>query len=176
MLTHLVDDLRTLALTDAGQITLERTPTDIISLTERVIEHFQPQASTQQVSMIISPLKKAPLIITVDPIRVEQMLSNLLSNALRYTPQGGEINVTINDLPGMVELIVHDSGSGIPEEALPFVFERFYRVDKSRSRSEGGTGLGLAIARNLARAQGGDLTASNHEKGGALFTLTLPVE
>jgi two-component system sensor histidine kinase MtrB len=74
-----------------------------------------------------------------------------------------------------VQLTVHDSGPGIPDEALPYIFERFYRADRSRSRLEGGTGLGLAIARQLARAQGGDLTAANYPLGGAVFTLTLPI-
>jgi signal transduction histidine kinase len=100
----------------------------------------------------------------------------LLSNALRYTPPGGQIDVAITALPKVARLTIHDSGPGIPEDALPFIFERFYRADKSRSRIEGGSGLGLAIARNLARAHGGDLTATNHASGGALFTLTLPLD
>ena len=93
---------------------------------------------------------------------------------MRYTPAGGQIDVVITPMSKVVRLTVHDSGPGIPEDALPLIFERFYRADKSRSRTEGGTGLGLAIALNLARAHGGDLTATNHASGGALFTLTLP--
>jgi signal transduction histidine kinase len=176
MLTRLVDDLRTLALADAGQIILERIPTDLPTLAVRVVEHFQPQAASQQVSLGIVPPKTPIPLIPLDPIRVEQMLTNLLSNALRYTPSGGQVELTIIAMPKAVRLTVHDSGPGIPEEALPFIFERFYRADKSRTRSEGGRGLGLAIARNLARAHGGDLTATNHASGGALFTLTLPLE
>jgi signal transduction histidine kinase len=174
LLTHLVDDLRTLALTDAGQINLERTPTDLTLLTQRVVELFQPQAAAQQVRLRLTTPAIPPKPLSLDPIRVEQMLSNLISNALRYTPIGGTIDVTIADLPDITRLTVHDSGPGIPEESLPFIFDRFYRADKARSRSEGGSGLGLAIARNLARAHGGDLTATNHASGGALFTLILP--
>jgi signal transduction histidine kinase len=175
MLAHLVEDLRTLALADAGQIVLERIPTDLTSLAMRIVEHFQPQATAQQARMnMLPPVAPLPLI-PLDPIRVEQMLTNLLSNALRYTPQGGQIDVAVTASPKVARLTVHDSGPGIPEEALPFIFERFYRVDKSRSRTEGGSGLGLAIARNLARAHGGELTATNHASGGALFTLTLPM-
>jgi signal transduction histidine kinase len=176
MLTHLVDDLRTLALADAGQIELVRTPTSLPSLVERVVDHFKPQAATQQVTLtLLQPAISIPHL-SLDPIRLEQMLTNLLSNALRYTPLGGKIELTITPLPKVVRLTVHDTGPGIPPDALPFIFERFYRADKSRTRTEGGSGLGLAIARNLARAHGGDLTATNHASGGALFTLTLPLD
>jgi signal transduction histidine kinase len=176
LLTHLVDDLRTLALADAGQIELERTPTDLPTLARRVVEQFQPQAALNQVTLHFSPPATELQLIPLDPIRLEQMLTNLLSNALRYTPQGGQIEVAMIQIPKFACLTVRDSGQGIPQDALPFIFERFYRADKSRSRAEGGSGLGLAIARNLARAHGGDLTATNHASGGALFTLTLPIE
>jgi two-component system sensor histidine kinase BaeS len=176
LLTHLVEDLRTLALADAGQIKLERIPTDLTSLVDRIVDQFQPQAATQQVNLTLSPPTTPMPPLSLDPIRVEQMLTNLLSNALRYTPPGGSINVAITAMPKSARLTVHDSGPGIPEDALPFIFDRFYRVDKSRSRSEGGSGLGLAIARNLARAHGGELTAANHASGGALFTLLLPMD
>jgi signal transduction histidine kinase len=175
LLTRLVEDLQTLALADAGQIVLERTPTDLISLAERVVEKFQPQAASHHVSLGFSPPAASIPLLSLDPVRLEQMLTNLLSNALRYTPPGGQIGVVITPNSKVVRLTVHDSGPGIPDEALPFIFERFYRADRSRSRTEGGSGLGLAIARNLARLHGGDLTASNHPSGGALFTLTLPL-
>ena len=176
LLTRLVEDLRTLALADAGQIELERTPTDLPALVGRVVERFQPQAATQQVRLILSPPAASLPPLSLDPIRLEQMLTNLLSNALRYTPAGGQVELAISGTPDAARLTVHDSGPGIPADALPFIFERFYRADKSRSRLEGGSGLGLAIARNLARAHGGDLTAANHPSGGALFTLTLPAD
>jgi two-component system sensor histidine kinase BaeS len=175
LLTRLVEDLRTLALADAGQIELERSSTDLTSLVERVVERFQPQASSQQVSLSLHPPVTPLPKISADPIRLEQVLTNLLSNALRYTPIAGNIELTLSTIDGSARLSVHDSGPGIPEESLPYIFERFYRVEKSRARAEGGTGLGLAIARQLARAHGGDLTATNHASGGALFTLILPV-
>jgi signal transduction histidine kinase len=175
MLTRLVDDLRTLALADAGQIELERTSIDLPALVERVVDRFQPQAHSQQVGMtIISPQSPIP-ILSADPTRLEQVLTNLLSNALRYTPTGGQIELAFSSANGVVRLNIHDSGPGIPEQALPHIFERFYRADKSRARAEGGSGLGLTIARQLARLHGGDLTAANHLSGGAVFTLTLPV-
>jgi signal transduction histidine kinase len=176
LLTHLVEDLRTLALADAGQIVLERTPTDLASLVGQVVERFLPQALTQQVKLVVQPPPTAFPEVLLDPIRLEQILTNLLSNAMRYTPAGGQVELTLASMPSSVLVRVHDSGSGIPPESLPYIFGRFYRVDKARNRSEGGSGLGLAIARQLARAHGGDLTVVNHPAGGAEFTLTLPVD
>jgi signal transduction histidine kinase len=175
LLTHLVEDLRTLALADAGQIDLERTPTDLASLVGRVVERFQPQAVTQQVKLIILPPVPPVPEVLLDPIRLEQILTNLLSNAMRYTPAGGQVELALASTHTTVLVHVHDSGAGIPPESLPYIFGRFYRVDKSRNRSEGGSGLGLAIARQLARAHGGDLTVANHPSGGAVFTLILPL-
>ncbi len=173
LLTRLVEDLRTLALADAGQLALERTPTDIVNLAERVMGRFQSQARTSQIGLHLSSPKDCPPI-SLDPGRVEQILGNLISNALRYTPAGGEIDLKLYCSPTALHLEIHDSGPGIPEEALPHLFERFYRVDKARSRAEGGSGLGLAIARQLAQAHGGRLIAENHPQGGAVFTLVLP--
>ena len=174
LLTRLVDDLRTLAMADAGQLTLERTPADLGELVRQVVERFQPQADRQGVKLELAMPGKTPLV-SVDAIRVEQILTNVLSNGLRYTPQGGTIWVNVQGKGPEVIVTVRDSGPGIPEESLPFVFERFYRVDKARARAEGGSGLGLAIARQLARAHGGELSAANHPQGGAVFTLSLPV-
>ncbi len=175
LLTHLVEDLRTLALADAGQIELERTPTDLITLLRNVMERFQPQAVSQQVNLIVTPPADPLPAVLVDPIRIEQILTNLLSNAMRYTPPGGMISLAIALTLTTALVRVHDSGPGIPAEAIPYIFGRFYRVEKSRNRMAGGSGLGLAIARQLARAHGGDLTVANHPSGGAVFTLILPL-
>ena len=174
LLNRLVDDLQTLALADAGQLPLEIIPTDFQGLAERVVERFTPQAASQSIELHI---EKSPLqlpLIPLDPIRVEQILGNLLSNALRHAPPKSQVEIAITNTPTKVQLTVRDSGPGIPPDALPRVFERFYRADKSRSRMEGGTGLGLAIARQIAQAHAGNLTAGNHPQGGAIFTLTLP--
>jgi signal transduction histidine kinase len=194
LLTRLVEDLRTLALADAGQLPLERTPTDFPALAQRTVERFRPQAEARQVDLRITlpaPSASSPLL-HLDPMRVEEIIGNLLSNALRFTPPGGQIECRVSfarasageqvNYPSQPArptsrcafFTVHDSGPGIPPEALPHVFERFYRADHARSRAEGGTGLGLAIARQLAVSHGGSLTAANHPQGGALFTLALP--
>jgi len=175
MLTRLVDDLRTLALADAGQLTLERAATDLPGLVAGIVERFQSKAKGQDVHLVLEPAQVHLPLLDLDAIRVEQVLTNLLSNGLRYTPPGGTIHIAMQSMGPEVEVAVHDSGSGIPEDALPFVFERFYRVDKARARAEGGSGLGLTIARQLARAHGGELSAANHPEGGAVFTLRLPV-
>jgi signal transduction histidine kinase len=184
LLNRLVDDLRTLALADAGQLTLERIPTNFPALVERIVERFRPSVAARQVDLRLDlPASPAPPVIC-DPIRIEQIISNLLSNALYHTPEGGKIECRLSEssnaagaLPVVQQTIiltVRDTGAGLPAEALPRIFERFYRADKARTRSEGGAGLGLAIARQLAEAHGGSLAAANYPAGGAIFTLTLP--
>jgi two-component system sensor histidine kinase BaeS len=180
LLTHLVEDLRTLALAESGQLTLERAPVNFPALVKSIIERFGPQADARQIVIDLNCADSIPTL-SLDPFRIEQILGNLLSNALRYTPQNGRIHLDIQSYvrrnnTQMIQLDLHDSGPGIPEESLPHVFERFYRADRSRSRAEGGTGLGLAIARQLAEAHGGSLSAKNHPQGGAVFTMTIPVE
>jgi two-component system OmpR family sensor kinase/two-component system sensor histidine kinase BaeS len=184
LLARLVDDLRTLALADAGQLSLEKGPVDLPGLVGQVVERFRPQAESRPVRIGVVP-SAGPggfPALRADPQRIEQILNNLLSNALRYTPNGGAIEIRLDLAPAAAGLrpaakvSVRDSGPGIPPESLPRVFERFYRADRARSRAEGGSGLGLAISRQLAHLHGGDLTAANSPTGGAVFTLTLPVE
>jgi signal transduction histidine kinase len=174
LLTRLVEDLRTLAMADAGRLDLQLTPTDLTDLVGRVARRFEPQAAEKDVLIDLS-LDEACPRLWVDPQRIQQILHNLLSNALRYSPTGGRITQGLICHPDHVSLTIRDYGPGIPEDALPSIFERFYRADRSRSRAEGGTGLGLSIARKLAQAHGGDLTVENHPKGGAIFQLDLPV-
>jgi two-component system, OmpR family, sensor histidine kinase BaeS len=174
LLTRLVEDLRTLALAEAGQLTLDRMELDLDLLARRLVDRFRPQASSSQVEIAYDAPPAPPPAVPADPARIEQIMGNLLTNALRHTAPGGRINIDVWTNQQGVNISVHDSGPGIPEQALPRIFERFYRADPSRSREEGGSGLGLAIARQLARAHGGDLTAANHPAGGAVFTLVLP--
>ena len=177
LLTRLVEDLRTLALAESGQLSLEKTVVGVQELITRISATFQAQATERQICLSLPDWSKdgiAFLEVSGDPMRLEQILGNLLSNALRYTPTGGEIKISVEDAGEQVKIMVMDSGPGIPEADLPYIFERFYRADRSRSRAEGGSGLGLTIARNLAVAHGGWLEAANSPQGGAVFTLTLP--
>ena len=175
LLARLVDDLRTLALADSGELKLEMAPLNLSQLAQRVIERFRPEAEMRGVNLVLAGAPSGPVSIRGDANRIEQVLNNLLSNALRHTPSGGQVSLRIDLKDGWVETHLADTGSGIPPESLPRVFERFYRADKSRSREEGGTGLGLAIARQLAVAHGGDIRAANRPGGGAEFTVRLPV-
>lgn len=171
-LTRLVEDLRILALADAKELRLEQAPVHLRLLATNVLARFEPAGLERSISFSLNA-QEDPVVVG-DPLRIEQILNNLLANALRYSPQGGSVEISIVTQDGNIALSVHDSGPGIPESALPHLFERFYRVDRSRSRDEGGTGLGLAIARQLAALMGGTLSAVNHPLGGAVFTLVLP--
>jgi signal transduction histidine kinase len=177
LLNRLVDDLRTLALADAGQLELNKTRLNLKNLTERVTKRYKPGAMEKGVSLIHKNeggTTPDQYTIMGDPMRLEQILGNLISNALRYTPEGGQITLQLAGTQSRVKLTVHDGGAGIPQESLPYIFDRFYRADRSRSRTDGGSGLGLAIARQIAEAHGGTLTAANHPEGGAVLTLSLP--
>jgi signal transduction histidine kinase len=173
LLTRLVDDLRTLALVDSGQLELVLTPTDISALIKRVTTRLEPQADDRQIKIQLDLDHSCPPL-SLDAQRIEQILHNLLDNALRHTPEAGVISLQCKIVSDQCLLTVRDNGSGIPPEDLPHIFERFYRADRARSRMDGGTGLGLSIARKIAQAHGGDLTAINHPEGGAVFTLSLP--
>ncbi|HEY61864.1 MAG TPA: HAMP domain-containing protein [Anaerolineae bacterium] len=174
LLSRIVEDLRVLALADTGELTLEKTNINIVALVKAVINRFQAQVQERHVKLSFINGEKHPSVF-VDPQRIEQILHNLISNALRYSPENSEITIQLSTNENQLTISIRDSGPGIPEKAIPHLFERFYKTSKSRSREEGGTGLGLSIARKLAIAHHGNLTAENHPEGGALFTLTLPL-
>lgn len=173
LLSRLVEDLRILALADAKELRLENTAVDLRRLAANVLSRFEPAGLDRSIHFSLEAAEIPA--VHGDPLRIEQILTNLLANALRYAPQDGEIRIAILHQGASVALSVHDSGPGIPESVLPHLFERFYRADRSRSRDVGGSGLGLAIARQLAILMGGSLSAANHPLGGAVFTLVLPV-
>lgn len=173
LLGRLIDDLRTLSLADARRLTLERVPTDLVYLARRVTDSFRDKAQTHGLTLTFrSPSAQAPL--EADPDRLAQVLTNLLENAVRYTPAGGWVGVSLRTLPGAIELSVEDSGPGLPPEALRHVFDRFYRADSSRRRAGGGSGLGLSIVRTLVELHGGYVEVRNRSEGGAAFHVTLP--
>ena len=178
-MSTVLSDLLLLARLDAGKLSVSRKPFDLAAVIAETSERFGARAAATGVLLDASVPGGLPA--RGDAERTGQILAALLDNAIRFTPPGGRIVVEGHAAERRVEASVSDSGAGIPSGDLPRVFDRFYRADegsaaRTRGPLGGGTGLGLAIARDLARAQGGDLTAANREDGGAVFTLRLPVE
>jgi two-component system sensor histidine kinase BaeS len=173
LLDRLIEDLRTLELADAGKLALETSDVDAFRLMQRSAARFSPHADEHAQRIEIRPAENLPPV-KADLQRLEQILGNLIDNALRHTPDGGEIILGADHGPDSIRITVEDSGPGIPADSLERIFERFYRVDSGRARTEGGSGLGLAIARKLAEAHGGSLTAENRAGGGARFILKIP--
>jgi signal transduction histidine kinase len=145
---------------------------NIGELIERVLVLFSAEAEEKNISLSFSQ-KNGDLSASVDPQRFEQVMSNLVGNALRYVSDGGRIWVTADETAQGLCITVNDNGKGIPDEDLPFIFDRFWRKDKSRSRTSGGTGLGLAISRQLIEAQGGVIEARNLPEGGLQVMISL---
>ena len=168
----LLSDLLILARLDAGELALARQPFNLGEVLTEIADRFSALATAEGVHLEVEVYGKLPA--SGDRERTSQVLVALLDNALRYTPSGGRITIEGKLSDEWVEALVSDTGPGIATEHLPRIFDRFYRAEEARTREEGGTGLGLAIARDLARAQGGDLTASNTQEGGAVFRLKLP--
>ena len=169
ILTRLIEDLRTLALSEAGSLSLHREPTDLAILAADVATAFEAAAGTAAIRIDAEVDESLPLL-DLDPVRIREVISNLVSNAIRHTPSGGAIRISGTLDGDVVELLVSDSGSGIEPDLLPHVFERF-----SRSASTGGSGLGLAIARGLVELHGGTIAASSTPGTGTRIEVRLPV-
>jgi histidine kinase len=173
-LRKLVDDLQHLSRVEAGQVAIQPQRFDVVTLVHLIVAQLRPQLIEQCLQVAIEAPEEEVLAYA-DPDRTAQVLVNLIGNAIRYTPEDGCITIRVRCEPTHVQVVVEDTGIGIPAEALPYLFERFYRVDPSRSRASGGSGIGLTIARHLARAMGGEITAASPGIGkGSVFTLILP--
>ena len=167
-LLRLVEDLRTLSLADAGELALQRDLVNPRALMERLAAAYSQKAENQGVELRLQVGPDLPLFCA-DEERMVEVLGNLISNALRHTPSGGRITLAVESQPEGLELRVEDTGEGIPEEALPYVFDRFYRVDPARSQQEGESGLGLAIARSLVEAHAGRIEVESQVGRGSVF-------
>jgi signal transduction histidine kinase len=168
VLSRLVDDLRTLSLAEAGALALHREPTDIAGLVADSVASFRAQADSGGIDLSVA-IEGALPQAEVDPVRIREVLSNLLSNALRYTPRGGSVRVGASASDSQVRVSVRDTGPGIAADALPHVFDRFYKSEESR-----GAGLGLAIAKSLVAAHGGEIEATSAPGQGTEMRLWLP--
>lgn len=173
LLERLVEDLRLLTLAESRQLHIERTPVHLGTLARHAVDLFSAQADEKNIRLDVDD--RAPnALVEVDAQRTAQVIANLLDNALRYVPPGGQIALLIEQSGDNVCLSVSDNGPGVPEADLPRLFQRFWRGEKSRSRAAGGAGLGLAIARQLVEAQGGHIEAANVPQGGLKVTLSFP--
>ena len=173
-LGRLTDDLTDLSNIELGRISLRIEPTDLTEVTESALAIIQPRAGSGRVTVKVSLPADMPEVLA-DRDRLAQILINLVDNAVKYTPGGGRVWVEAQRLPsGMVEVAVRDTGVGVPKADLPRLTERFYRVDKARSRELGGTGLGLAIVKHLVLAHGGDLGIESELWKGTTVRFTLP--
>ena len=172
-LEQLIEDLRTLSLADAGQLPLHLQDTEVNQLLENVLAVYQQQASQQNITLILDSKEDLPTLY-LDKKCMLQVLGNLISNALRYTPKGGTITLGSRLAGDKVELYVADSGVGITQEKLPHIFERFFRVETSRQKYEGESGLGLAIVKALVNMHGGVVSAKSIVEKGTTITAAFP--
>jgi signal transduction histidine kinase len=174
LLNRLVNDLQELALAEAGKLKIETQPLDTRQMVLRAAGREQQNASQKKLRLRTElPAELPP--VCADPERLGQILHNLLDNAIQHTPEGGEIAITAERQAGFIEIRVQDTGSGIAAEHLPYIFERFYRADQSRSRTTGGAGLGLAIVKQLVEAQGGEVSAYSKVGQGTTISFSLPI-
>ena len=169
VLSRLIDDLRTLALSESGALQLQREPTDIADLAREVVDGFAAPALPARVSMTVDEKPDVPSA-NVDPVRVREVIANLVSNALRHTPAGGSIVVRVASTSGgAIQIVVEDTGTGMTRDDLAHAFDRFHKGAGSR-----GSGLGLTIAKSLVAAHGGEIHAASEVGKGTTITVRLP--
>ncbi|WP_433742921.1 ATP-binding protein [Falsibacillus pallidus] len=170
---RLVNELLDLARMEAGHISLNKEQIDFKPFLERVTNKFQGLAREKNIELSVSTSPDIEWFV-FDPDRIEQVLTNLIDNAIRHTPEGGHVEVVQKNRTHGITIDVKDTGSGIPQEDLPFVFERFYKADKARTRGRSGTGLGLAIAKNIIDAHKGQISVQSKVGHGTTFSFFLP--
>jgi two-component system sensor histidine kinase BaeS len=175
LLARLITDLRDLSLAEAGQLKLYQNPTELGEFIFAEIASVQTRCQEKQISISAELPTKLPLVL-IDKDRIRQVLHNLVDNALRYTPAGGTIEIGADyDKPGWVTVSVSDTGAGITRKDLPYVFDHFYKADRSRQRGHGGAGIGLAMVKRVVELHGGTVWVKTHKGKGTTFYFTLPV-
>jgi two-component system phosphate regulon sensor histidine kinase PhoR len=172
-LNNLIVDLLALSQIESGQYQWKREQVKATDIIERAISILKPMAESKKQSLsVLLPDNPEPLV--GDAEKLSQVLINLLDNAIKYTPEGGKINLEVQQTQDTIEIAVNDTGIGIPKKDLPRIFERFYRVDQARSRELGGTGLGLSIVKHIIEAHGGRVCVESEIGKGSRFTVILP--
>jgi two-component system phosphate regulon sensor histidine kinase PhoR len=172
-MARLVDDLLTLSALDSGARLPAPESVDLMRLAAEVAATLKPLADRKELALRVEPFRDVPLV-RGDRGQLKQVLTNLIDNAIKYTPEKGLVRVSAACAEGRATVNVEDTGPGIPPEALPRIFERFYRADKARSREMGGTGLGLAIVKHIVEAHDGGVSVESRPGGGSLFRFSLP--
>ena len=172
-LKRLVEDLRILSQADAGELSLHRVAVSIPILLEQTVQSYRALTDKQKIALKVDVAAGLPEIL-VDPDRLAQVLGNLITNSMRYTQPGGEITLQAKREEKSVVLIVSDNGKGIPSDALPYIFDRFYRVDDARIGG-GESGLGLTIAKSIVEAHGGSVGAESVPGKGTSIKIILPI-
>jgi two-component system sensor histidine kinase BaeS len=171
-LSVLIDDLQTLALSDAGALNIKKDTLDLGGLVRQCVESFRDRLAAREI--LAETQLEEPLLIPADQTRLRQLLHNLLENDCRYVKPAGRVRIALTRHQGLAELVVEDSGPGIAKEQMSRLFDRFYRVEGSRSRTSGGSGLGLSICKNIVEAHGGSIYAEHSEMGGLKIRILLP--
>jgi two-component system sensor histidine kinase BaeS len=174
-LSRLVEDLYQLSMTDLGALSYHKRPVDPIALLRDDIESVAGEFARQGLSLELKSVPQADVTLFADPDRLSQLFRNLMQNSLRYTDRGGRLEMVAGREAGWLTLDFDDSAPSVPAEALPQLFERFYRVEGSRNRALGGAGLGLAICRNIVEAHGGRIEAGMSPLGGLRIHVELPL-
>ena len=175
LLQRLVEDLQTLSMAESGTLDYHFQNLSVVELLEDVVTSFSGRAEEAGISLLMeAPEEREGLFVKGDWHRLDQVLGNVVTNALRYTPEGGDISLSAARDGDSVLVKIRDSGEGISAENLPFIFDRFWKGDKSRTRASGGSGLGLAIAHQLVTAHGGAISVESQEGEGTTFTVRLP--
>jgi signal transduction histidine kinase len=172
-LSKIVASLLAISRLEAGEARVQPVRLDFAELARTTTDQMKLLAEEKRISMICDGTD--PVQVEADPSRLKQVVVNLLDNAIKYTPEGGNVSISVMRRDDHAVLEVADSGLGISADDLPHVFERFYRADKARSRQMGGTGLGLCIVRSICLAHGGQITVNSTEGRGSLFRVELPL-
>lgn len=175
-LSRLVDDLYQLSLSDAGVLTKNAEQVNLTRLLDNIANQNELRLAEKNIHLKRCYDLSQVTLLQADPDALSQLILNLFENSYRYTDPDGKLKLTLSQSLGTVELIIEDSAPAVPDDALPKLFERLFRVDKSRSRANGGSGLGLSICQNIVKAQGGVIAANHSPLGGLKIKITLPVK
>jgi signal transduction histidine kinase len=171
-MSKVLEDLFILSKSDENQVNLDCKIVDLRALVEEVCKHAEVLAEEKNMKIVIAFLE--PTEVKGDEVRLRQMVWNVLQNGIKYTQRGGELKISLQNEDEFVLLSIQDTGIGIPEEDLPLIFNRFYRVDKARTRDEGGSGLGLSICKQIAQAHKGEIEVESKLGVGTRFKIRLP--